>query len=140
MHQTGQVCPFGIERPRSTAGATVARALAVFTLAVASGASLAAAGGAGPFSRVIAPGGFEERCVRLQAGEAVVYCFTADGALDFNIHHHRGRDVFYPVRRPDVREAGPARFSAPAEDDYCLMWENRGSTPTRLEGRVDRAG
>jgi hypothetical protein len=39
-----------------------------------------------------------------------------------------------------ITAAGPARFVAPADDDYCLMWENRGSAPVRLEGRLEHAG
>lgn len=116
------------------------RALAALALALASLSVQAVGTESGPFTVVIKPGSFDERCLRLRAGESIGYRFAADAALDFNIHHHRGREVFYPVRQAEVRAAGPARFVAPADDDYCLMWENRGNVPVRLEGSIERAG
>lgn len=117
------------------------RALALLAaLALAPLPAAAAGGDAGPFALVIKVGGAGERCLRLRAGEAIAYRFAADAALDFNIHVHRGSEVIYPVRQRGVRALGPERFVASANDDYCLMWENRGGTPARLEGSVERAG
>jgi hypothetical protein len=109
-------------------------------MAVAGLPAVAAGGDIGPFSRVIKAGGFDEHCLRLRAGEAIAYRFASDTALDFNIHYHRGKEVFYPVRQIAVRTGGPARFVATADDDYCLMWENRGSAPARLEASLERPG
>lgn len=103
------------------------------------GASAAPPAGDGPFVRTVAAGGFDEICLRLDAGQPLRYAFKADGPLDFNIHHHRGREVFYPVRAAALREQPAARFTAPAADDYCLMWENRGAAAVKVEGEIARA-
>jgi hypothetical protein len=105
------------------------------------GASLANAGGAAewPFSLTVRAGGFDERCLRLQVDEAIVCDFAADGAVEFNVQYHRDREIFYPVRQSDVRSVEPMLFVASATDDYCLMWENRGRTPGRIDGCVARS-
>lgn len=82
--------------------------------------------------------GFEEHCLKLEAGERVRYRFRATGEVDFNIHYHRGNDVHYPVRTSASLTAD-ALFVAPEGDDYCLMWERKGDGPVRIEGSVDRA-
>lgn len=102
------------------------------------GASAAPLATDGPFVRTVAAGGFDEICLHLAAGQQLRYAFKAEAALDFNIHHHRGRDVFYPVRLAALREQTGARFTAPAADDYCLMWENRGLGPVKVEGEIAR--
>ncbi len=89
------------------------------------------------FDRQLAPGGFDEVCVRLAQGEAIDYRFEAAGPVDFNVHYHRGKDVFYPVRQSQVRSAA-AQFRASEADDYCLMWENKGTAAVRLQGTVSR--
>jgi hypothetical protein len=89
------------------------------------------------FDRQIAPGGFDEVCVRLARDEAIDYRFEASAPVDFNVHYHRGKDVFYPVRESQVR-AATAQFRAPAADDYCLMWQNTGAAAVRVQGRVTR--
>lgn len=104
---------------------------------VASLAISAAAGAAETFPFDIAPGRFDEHCLRVEAGHAIRYRFEASAAVDFNIHHHRGREVFYPVKRDGVeREQG--EFRAAVSDEYCLMWTNRGPTTVRVRGDVAR--
>ena len=89
------------------------------------------------FDRELRPGGFDEVCVRLVRDEAIDYRFEATAPVEFNIHYHRGRDVFYPVRLAQVRGAA-AQFRAPAADDYCLMWENTGAGTVRVQGALTR--
>jgi hypothetical protein len=89
------------------------------------------------FDRELRPGGFDEVCVRLARDEAIDYRFEATAPVEFNIHYHRGRDVFYPVRQAQVRGAA-AQFRAPAADDFCLMWENPGAAGVRVQGAFTR--
>ena len=89
------------------------------------------------FAFDIAPGKFDEHCLKIAAGEAIRWRFVASGAVDFNIHHHRGKDVFYPVRRERVERASGS-FGARAADDYCLMWTNKGSAAISIRGGVER--
>jgi hypothetical protein len=108
--------------------------------AVLAGALLAGCGAtvaAEPFVLDVAPGVFEEHCLRLEAGEAVRWRFTATETLDFNIHAHRGDQVIYPVRRRDVTRASGS-FRTGAREDYCLMWTNRGAARVRVRGAVER--
>lgn len=99
--------------------------------------SRAAPAADGPFELTVKPGAFGERCLRLERDMALSYEFSADREVDFNLHYHRGQEVIYPVRRAAVR-SDRARFVAPAPDDYCLMWENRGAMAVRIQGNMDR--
>jgi hypothetical protein len=91
----------------------------------------------GHFALDVPARGFEEHCLKLEAGERIRYRFRAAGEVDFNIHYHRGTDVHYPVRSSAI-QAADATFSAPQTDDYCLMWERKGAGAVRIEGSVDR--
>lgn len=86
----------------------------------------------------VAPGGFDEHCLRIDAAQLLIFSFEADAVVDFNIHAHRGNEVIYPVRRAAIRQIEAGRFQPAATDDYCLMWENRGTTAVRISGRVAR--
>jgi hypothetical protein len=101
-------------------------------------AALARAGdGEGRFSIHLRERGFDERCLRLDAGESIRYRFSASAPVDFNIHYHRGKEVFYPVTARATR-AADARYSASHADTYCLMWERAGDGPAIVDGSVDR--
>jgi hypothetical protein len=84
----------------------------------------------------IAPGKFDEHCLRLEAGEAITWRFSATGAVDFNIHLHQGDKVLYPVRRDGVTRAS-GTFRARSAEDYCLMWTNRGAAAVSVRGTAD---
>jgi len=93
----------------------------------------------GPFRLEVPARGFEEHCIRLNAGEQVRYRYSATAEVDFNIHYHRGKDVFYPVKSSGSRSAD-ATFTAPQADAYCMMWERSGEGAVRIEGVVEPAG
>jgi len=100
-------------------------------------ATAGAAEGEGAYSIRVKGRGFDERCVRLDAGESIRYRFSADVPVDFNIHFHRGKEVFYPVEARASR-AADASFTAPHADTYCLMWERAGDGAATIDGSVDR--
>jgi len=56
--------------------------------------------------------------------------------VDFNIHYHRGKDVFFPVKRNAMRGDG-GTFTAKTAEDYCWMWTARDA-PAKVEGRIAR--
>jgi hypothetical protein len=89
------------------------------------------------FRLSIAPGKFDEHCLKIEAGRTIAYRFEASGPVDFNIHYHRGNDVLYPVKREATRQSA-STFRAESTDDYCLMWENPNAVAVSVEGRVDR--
>lgn len=89
------------------------------------------------FSFNLAPGKFDEHCLKIDAGTTIRYRFEATAAVDFNIHHHRGSEVFYPVKRERIARAKD-EFRADVGDDYCLMWTNPGEGAVRVTGEVAR--
>lgn len=93
--------------------------------------------GAGPYSFTLSGKAFDERCLELAAGESIRYRFRASAPVDFNIHYHRGKEVFFPVKQSAVREAS-STFRAESADDYCLMWEHAGTGAATVEGSVVR--
>ena len=87
----------------------------------------------GRFERriLVAPGKFAEVCGKLVKDQTVAWRFEADGALDFNIHYHLGKDVRYPERR-DARASGSGRLRVAIDQDHCWMWTNRSERPVQL--------
>jgi hypothetical protein len=80
------------------------------------------------------PKKIHEECMRLEPGETRKYQWKADVAVHFNIHYHRGDDVFYPVRK-DTARGHNGTFKAKAAEDYCWMWSAR-DVPATIEGRI----
>jgi hypothetical protein len=113
------------------------RSASVSAVALLFAAVAAASEGEGPFSLRIKPHGFDERCLRLEAGESIRYRFAASVPVDFNIHYHRGKDVFYPVRARAARSTDSV-FEAGHADTFCLMWENAGSGEVTVDGTVGK--
>jgi hypothetical protein len=89
------------------------------------------------FAFDIKPGKFDEYCLRMEAGEAIRWRFTATAPVEFNIHYHRGEQVFYPVRRTHAERASGS-FRARVADDYCLMWVNPGPGMSAVDGGIER--
>lgn len=106
-------------------------------LALVPGIAAAVTAAPGPFRLEVPARGFEEHCLKLEAGDLIRYRYTATAEVDFNIHYHRGNDVLYPVKSTSSR-AADARFAAPHADTYCLMWERRSDGAARIDGVVER--
>ena len=87
-----------------------------------------------PFAAALKPEGIHEECLRLEKGEKRAYRWTADTPVDFNIHYHRGNDVFFPVKRDRMRVI-EGYFTAPSTEDYCWMWTALDK-PAKLEGYI----
>lgn len=129
-----------LARPAPAATAPAVRVVAAALLLAQLAASPAgAAEGAGPYSLTLTGKAFDERCLKLAAGEVIRYRFRASAPIDFNIHYHRGKDVYYPVKQVAVRSA-EGDFRAPEADDYCLMWEHAGPGASTVEGSLERIG
>ncbi|MGD2112926.1 MAG: hypothetical protein PVI50_06040 [Gammaproteobacteria bacterium] len=91
----------------------------------------AADGHGGSLTEVIAPGDTFELCRLLAPDERLGYTFTATQPLDFNIHYHAGREVYYPVPAHRAASAG-TEFVAASAQEYCLMWMNPAAGPVTL--------
>ena len=126
--------------PAPAASAPTGRLVAaVMLLAQLAASPAVAAEGAGPYSLTLTGKAFDERCLKLAAGEVIRYRFRASAPVDFDIHYHRGKDVYYPVKQAAMRSA-EAEFRAPEADDYCLMWEHAGPGVSTVEGSLERIG
>ena len=83
----------------------------------------------------LAPSEFHEFCVEVAAGGGFDYAFRSEQPVDFDIHYHEGQAIRFPVRMTGVSEEA-ARFVAPEDRSYCLMWVNQSVAPTSLTYRV----
>jgi hypothetical protein len=108
------------------------RVAALALLLAVAATPLRAAQEVGPYAFTLTGKAFDERCVTLGAGDELRFRFRASAPVDFNIHHHRGKDVFYPVRQAGVQESA-GTFRASEADDYCLMWEHAGPGRVTVE-------
>ena len=114
------------------------RRLLALAFATAAGAAFAYGSDAPevqPFSVTLAPGKMHEECARIQAGDQRKYYWKASAPVDFNIHYHQEREVFYPVKRDAMRGDG-GTFTAKSGQDYCWMWTARDK-PASIEGRIE---
>lgn len=87
--------------------------------------------GANKIEKSIPPGKVHEECMELGAPKNLSYSFNAKGSLNFNIHYHAGKDVFYPLKRDKV-SAFQDEFRPTSKQEYCLMWSNPEKVPVLL--------
>ena len=80
------------------------------------------------------PGEFVELCGLLEAGASLQWRFEADPPLDFNIHFHLGKDIRYPARADQARQAN-GTLAANAAQQYCWMWTHNAAAAASV--RVD---
>jgi hypothetical protein len=106
--------------------ADVARAMAICSLAVA-----AAAHAETPKPVTIKPGKAFEKCLTLVPPQKLEYRFESAAKIDFNLHYHKGEQVYYPVKL-DRTNAESGSYEAKANEVYCLMWENKTSAAVEL--------
>jgi hypothetical protein len=81
------------------------------------------------------PRKMHEECARMEPGQKRAYYWKSDAPVDFNIHYHQEKEVFYPVKRDAMRGDG-GTFIAKTGEEYCWMWTARDK-PAKLEGRIE---
>jgi hypothetical protein len=79
----------------------------------------------------IKSGEFHEECVSVHRGQRIVYAFDTSAPVDFNIHYHSDRQIFYPVKKDNVR-ADSGKYEPTTDDIHCLMWTNKDLGPVSL--------
>src|SRR5687767_9293047 len=84
----------------------------------------------------LAPKKVHEECARMEPGESRRWHWKSDAPVDFNIHYHRGKDVFFPVKRDAMRGDG-GTFTAKTGEDYCWMWTAKDAA-AKVEGRITK--
>ena len=89
----------------------------------------------GVVSFTLEPKKVHEECLRIEAGDKRKYHWKSSAPVDFNIHYHRGPEVFYPVKRVAMRGDG-GTFAAKNTEEYCWMWTARDAE-ARIEGAIE---
>lgn len=74
-----------------------------------------------PIEFDIPAGKIDEICLPIKAGDTIHWRFTADGPVDFNLHHHVGKKVVMPVNQKAVT-SHEGKYDIQAAAEWCLMW------------------
>lgn len=85
----------------------------------------------------IASGNFFEVCGKLAAGDQVRWSFTTGAPVDFNIHHHLGKEAVFHAKWSQVSGGGET-LNVAVTEDYCWMWTNKGTAPVSLTVKLAR--
>ncbi|MEO8383595.1 MAG: hypothetical protein ABI583_00025 [Betaproteobacteria bacterium] len=88
---------------------------------------------AGPAGKpmVIKAGKVHEKCLALTPPQKIEYHFESSAKVNFNLHYHKGDQVYYPVKLDRIN-AESGLYEAKAKETYCLMWENKTSADVEL--------
>ncbi len=70
----------------------------------------------------INPFELHEECLKLVPGDWLVYRFTAQRPVDFNIHYRQGNSMILPLSLDKTTE-DDGTFRPLVAQDYCLTWE-----------------
>jgi hypothetical protein len=88
-------------------------------------------------SGIVAPQKFVEVCGKLSEGENISWQLKSAQLLNFNIHHHVGKEVIYAENRKAIREGGGVLRVTTAHS-YCWMWKNVSDAPADVELVLDK--
>ena len=80
---------------------------------------------------MIKAGKIFEKCMTLTPPQKIEYRFESAAKIDFNLHYHKGEQVYYPVKL-DRTNGESGLYEAKAKEVYCLMWENKTSADVEL--------
>lgn len=72
-----------------------------------------------------------EDCFMVNKGQNIDYSFTAGYPVNFNLHYHVRKDVFYPVKKDEIKTF-KSSLQVEKTQIYCLMWTYTGLEPTEL--------
>ena len=94
---------------------------------------------AGGFERTLTvqPAKFVEVCGRLSKSQSIKWSFTGQQQTNFNIHYHEGKKVVFPVKHDNVTSLD-GTLAVQVDQDYCWMWENKGSKPAPVTLTLQR--
>lgn len=113
---------------------TMNRPFIALTISLACTAAIAAEKAPQSLRFELAAAKVHEECFRLEAGDERKYQWKSNAPVDFNIHYHKGSEVFYPVKRNLIR-GDDGTFTAKTGEDYCLMWTAKEAL-TLVEGEI----
>ena len=78
-----------------------------------------------------------EECMQLSVGQKLTFSYQANAELEFNLHFHQGKEVTTPMSGKYSNYSNT--YVAEAKNDFCLMWQNKNSAPTKFQStyRID---
>ena len=89
-------------------------------------------------SVTLKPSGMHEECFELTKQQKLFYKFSSDKPVNFNVHFHTEKEIYYPVQQNGVIQydgmIDPEDKSCQlnTQEYYCLMWENPEMSPGNL--------
>ncbi len=86
----------------------------------------------------IQPGKFSEVCGKLKKGNLIRWQFDSSAPLDFNIHYHEGKEIFFPYKMNAIKSAKEELLIS-LDQDYCWMWTNKSGEAVKLEMNLSNA-
>jgi hypothetical protein len=114
--------------------AAIARS-AIALLAASVALSLTSAAGAQAIPKrvevKVAPSRTHQKCMMLNPPQKLSYDFNANDKVNFQIRYLKRETTYFPVKRERVTE-GSDVFVPSTQDEYCLLWENRGAKEVNL--------
>lgn len=72
-----------------------------------------------------------EDCFEMKEGQTIVYSFSSDGPLRYNLHWHSASGMKNAAQDAGTQSA-KGNFTAASDEYYCLMWNNQGQMPVDL--------
>ena len=106
--------------------------LAILSFAIPMLATHALAQSGQPVKPVtLKPGKIFEKCMNLVPPQKIEYSFESAAKINFNLHYHKGEQVYYPVKL-DRTNGESGLHEAKAKEAYCLMWENKTGADVEL--------
>lgn len=82
-------------------------------------------------------GKFVELCVKLDMGDKVRWSFEAAAPIDFNIHHHVGKETAFPAKQSQVTQ-GSGLLQVDAKENHCWMWTNKTPAEAVVRATLQR--
>jgi hypothetical protein len=80
----------------------------------------------------LAPGKTHQRCTTINPPQKLSYEFTSSERVNFQIRYQRQDQAYFPVKQDRVL-SGSDVFVPATNDEYCMIWENRGSKESKLD-------
>jgi len=89
-------------------------------------------------SVTLKPSGIHEECFELKKQQKLFYKFNSDKPVNFNVHFHTEKEIYYPVQQNGATQydgiIDPEDKSCQlnTQEYYCLMWENQEKSPVKI--------
>jgi hypothetical protein len=83
------------------------------------------------YNKALAPGKAHEECMKMGPNQHLIYSFKATGSLNFNIHYHEDKEVYFPVKQDEIADYNGI-YQPTVGHDYCMMWTNTSKKPVSV--------